>query len=120
MPELFIPVPPIPKGRPRMTRRGKAYTPKRTLEYEALVRAEWVRILGDEPTDMPVAMDMVFDREGTYIDLRELTTDHTSVVRYNPDLTNLSKAVEDALNGVAYVDDKQIVRLSASKLGLNF
>ena len=28
---------PKPKGRPRMTRRGRVYTPKETLEYEAKI-----------------------------------------------------------------------------------
>ena len=32
-----------------------------------------------------------------------------------PDLDNLVKAVKDALNGVAYADDSQIVAVVASK-----
>jgi Holliday junction resolvase RusA-like endonuclease len=36
---------------------------------------------------------------------------HTS----RPDLDNLIKTVLDALNGIAYTDDKQIVRLGATK-----
>ena len=33
-----------------------------------------------------------------------------------PDLSNLLKAVEDALNGVAYEDDAQVVRVTGAKL----
>ena len=33
-----------------------------------------------------------------------------------PDLSNLVKCVEDALNGIAYTDDRQIVDLHAEKL----
>lgn len=36
---------------------------------------------------------------------------HTSA----PDLANLCKAVEDALNGIAYGDDRQIWKLTATK-----
>ena len=32
-----------------------------------------------------------------------------------PDISNVQKAIEDALNGLAYVDDKQIVWVEASK-----
>lgn len=32
-----------------------------------------------------------------------------------PDLDNLLKLVLDGLNGVAYIDDKQIIELTASK-----
>lgn len=32
-----------------------------------------------------------------------------------PDLDNLLKSVKDALNGVAYVDDSQIVTITAEK-----
>ena len=33
-----------------------------------------------------------------------------------PDTSNMVKAIEDAMNGVAFVDDAQIVRLFATKL----
>ena len=33
-----------------------------------------------------------------------------------PDLSNLVKSVEDALNGIVYVDDAQIVELSVIKV----
>jgi hypothetical protein len=35
----FIETKPIPKGRPRMTRSGRVYTPARTLESEEIIRS---------------------------------------------------------------------------------
>ena len=36
--EIFFPIEPKPKGRPKFTSRGHAYTPKTTLEYETKIR----------------------------------------------------------------------------------
>lgn len=38
---VFVPVKPVPKGRPRMTRRGRVFTPQRTIDAETLVRTAW-------------------------------------------------------------------------------
>ena len=35
-----VPGKPVGKARPRFTRRGFAYTPEKTVRYEAAVRAE--------------------------------------------------------------------------------
>jgi len=35
-----IPGKPVPKGRPRVTRSGRVYTPKATRDYESLVRVD--------------------------------------------------------------------------------
>ena len=38
---VWVPGEPVPKARPRMTRSGHVYTPKRTADYEAAVKAAW-------------------------------------------------------------------------------
>ncbi len=101
---------PQTKGRPRVVKHGKhvhTYTPKHTKNYE-----NYVRGIGEEhfekPTDQPVKITMIFRmKRPSYITWK--TIDMVEVGSPNrPDLSNLEKAVEDALDGVAYRDDGQI------------
>ena len=39
---FIVPGEVIPKGRPRFTRSGHAYTPKRTTDYETKVKAHYL------------------------------------------------------------------------------
>ena len=68
---------PIPKGRPRMTRYGRVFTPE-----------------GTTVTVTPV--------DGTQSKLRG-------------DLDNYVKLLMDGLNGVAWLDDKQVIVVRAEK-----
>lgn len=43
---ISIPGAPKGKGRPRFTRKGHAYTPESTKDYEDLVKATWLNTLG--------------------------------------------------------------------------
>jgi crossover junction endodeoxyribonuclease RusA len=95
---LTVPGEPVAKGRPRVTRKGHAYTPKSTVAFEALVAAAW----DAEPRpDLPscVRLDVTF-----YLGT------HRRV-----DVDNLAKAAADALNTRAYDDDWRIHELRAQK-----
>lgn len=87
-----IPGPPVPKERPRFG-KGRTYTPKKTTEYALKVRlcalaAGVKRLIG------PVAITMEF-----YVPDRR-----------RRDRDNLEKAIQDALNGIAWEDDSQVVQ----------
>ncbi len=92
---------PRPKRRPRKGKGGNFYTPRETKEWEAAVLAAWVEKFGPDPIfppDCPLAIGMWF-----YFSDRRV-----------PDLSNLQKAIEDALcskdlpfNVIG--DDKRIV-----------
>lgn len=96
---LSVPGEPVPKGRPRVY-NGHGITPKRTLEAEAFIRRMWI---------------------SQFPDMQPLTGDiHISIDFYMPDRhvkdwDNLAKLVTDALNGVAYADDRQIVTAIVTK-----
>lgn len=117
---LRIPGDPVPKGRPRFTRQGMAYTPAKTKTYE-----EEVAILGKsamnglEPLTTPIAVFVyaTFPIPESYSKKRReacLNGSERHVKR--PDLDNVVKAITDGLNGVVYHDDSQIVSLHATKV----
>lgn len=114
---------PKPKGRPRVTRSGHAFTPKSTREYEQLIVSEWeVQHGKTEPTKNPVAVRVRFYMpipKATSNKARERMAAGLEVPAKKPDIDNLLKAVLDALNGKAYHDDNQIVEISAKKLYSN-
>lgn len=110
--EFAIPIAPKGKERHRsMIRYGKiaTYNTKKATAYEAAIR-EYVRSKYDgEPLEGPLIVHVVaiFKRPKTVDRAR-----HT----VKPDATNVAKAVEDALNGVLWKDDSQIVYLTIRKL----
>ena len=100
---------PTAKGRPRMTRRGFAYTPAATRKYEAHGRlAAQLAMDGRPPISVPVRAEIVIDlpvpaswsakrRDGALRgDIRPTT---------RPDADNFVKAGLDAINAIVVTDD---------------
>jgi Holliday junction resolvase RusA-like endonuclease len=104
---------PIAKGRPRLSKRGFAYTPKRTAEYEKEIAESYKGPLFDEQYTLEVTL--VFTDKGTSLNI----IGHKNPNYKHPlrgDIDNYVKSVLDGLNGVAWADDKQIIQLIVSKL----
>jgi crossover junction endodeoxyribonuclease RusA len=106
--EVFVPHKPVPKGRPRMTRRGRVFTPQRTLEAEALVREAWG---ARRKFDGSVGIEITFSNDGTHI--RVFPYEGESKLR--GDIDNYIKTIMDGLNGCAWDDDKQVLYVVAEK-----
>jgi len=109
-----VPGKPQGKGRPRSSRDGHMYTPKATREYEKLI-AYYYRLQGGEMLEGYIELQILV--------LYPLPKSMTKAERARaalgellpakkPDGDNIEKAVADALNGVAYEDDRQIVAAS--------
>jgi Holliday junction resolvase RusA-like endonuclease len=90
------------KGRPRLGRRGRVFTPKETLEFENKVREHW----SDRKIDGPVAMEIVIGKDWFTVRTWPMRGMRTGGLR--GDLDNYVKAICDGLVGVAYDDDKQV------------
>ena len=118
---LTIPGPPVPKGRPKISTFGghaRAYTPEKTRRYEDLIRldagrAMEGRVLLDGPLCVKVAAFMPIPKS--------LSKAKTAAAiggslrpQTKPDVDNFAKVI-DALNGVAWRDDSQVVHLVVSK-----
>lgn len=110
--EQFIAVRPLSKERPRFNKRGFAYTSARTREYENKIAYEYK----GEKIDAThtVAVELTFDVSGTFITVTA-TKNPDWKCSLRGDLDNYVKSILDALNGVAWEDDKQIISLKVNK-----
>ncbi len=115
-----IPGPVVGKGRPRFVRQtGRTYTPEATLTYENLIRATAAeKMRGAAPTERPV--DMVL-RVLTPVTAgwpewkRAAALAGTVKPTGKPDADNVLKLVSDALNGIVFKDDAQVVTATLEK-----
>ena len=108
----FVPDNPVPKGRARTTTSGHTYTPTRTLQAEWRIRQHVSERL-TEPVLGPLTLRLVVWLKPP----RSTPRKWIGVLRPSkrPDIDNYLKTVMDALNGIAYADDSQIVRCVVEK-----
>ncbi|MBQ1789616.1 MAG: RusA family crossover junction endodeoxyribonuclease [Oscillospiraceae bacterium] len=116
-----VPGEPVGKGRPRVVRRGgftQTYTPEKTASYENLVKLEFQRQGGRMMKDGPVYLSIqawygipksVSKRK------REAMIGGLILPTRKPDCDNVAKIIADALNGLAWRDDSQVVSLHVEK-----
>lgn len=108
----------VPKGRPRFTRAGHAYTPQKTRDYEQLIKAAYLSEIGNTKLNGALKVSIVANLGiPTHISkkAREELLNAQNRPTKKPDADNIAKTICDALNEVAYDDDKQIAWLSVYK-----
>lgn len=119
-----IPGEPKGKGRPRATTangRVRTYTPEATANYENLVKVSFLQACGKaEPyeKDVPLVAKITafFSIPQSVSKKKQAAMEAGEIVpTKKPDTDNIAKIVLDALNGLAYYDDAQIVVLSLQK-----
>jgi len=113
---LTIPGPPVGKQRARVCRSGHAFTLAKTVNYEALVKQTFAAKYPDfVPMPGPVRMILSIYLMPSKKTQRKLKEGIRVYPTIKPDISNVLKSIEDALNGLAYVDDKQIISVYAEK-----
>ena len=104
------------KGRPRFTRSGHTYTPDSTAEYEQRVKLA-CRLSGAPKLTGSISADIraVFAVPKSYTKKERSAALALHFAPRKPDCDNIAKIILDALNGLAYDDDAQVVRLHVEK-----
>jgi Holliday junction resolvase RusA-like endonuclease len=119
---FVVPGVPVAKGRPRMTRRGRVYTPAKTVAYERTIsiaaQMSKTRLCSGMLFRGPVMVTIhchfgMFKSWSRKRKTEMLYKPHTQL----PDLDNLVKSVLDGINNTVNVwtDDKQVAALTATK-----
>ena len=98
MTTITVPGNPTPKGRPRHTKGGHTYTPRQTREAEATIGWLYRQAQGEH-------------HDGEV----QVNIHYVMANRRRVDIDNLIKLTLDGLNGFAYKDDAQVVRIQATK-----
>lgn len=104
---LVIPIEPRPAERPRLS-RFRTFNTKSYSSYLSALR--W------KMKQMSIGMNPIGD--AISISIKFMVTKPKKPTHHYPskcDLSNLIKAVEDAGNGILWVDDRQITKISATK-----
>ena len=119
---FFVPGQPVGKGRPRAFRTGKGirmHTPEKTASYESLVAtAAHGAMRGATPIQgaCHVQMDIRLMVPLSWsARKRNQALDGQILPTKKPDMDNVLKAVFDAINGIVWQDDVQVIQVQASK-----
>lgn len=114
---------PVGKGRPRFAKRGNfvsTYTPQKTKTYEDEIRMMARAAMGSsEPLDTPVTV-AIYIRVGIPKSFsKQKHKDALANIEKptkKPDADNVLKCFMDAMNGIVYLDDKQVVNIHLTKI----
>ena len=119
-----IPGQPIGQGRPKFSTingHARAYDPEKSRNYKAYVRmlaTQAMKETGFERIDGPcaVVIQAYFEvPKSKSKKFREAALNGLERPTKKPDLSNIIKGIEDALNGLVYKDDSSIVSLKIQK-----
>ena len=118
--EFIVEGEPQGKARPRFSRRsGTVYTPAKTAKYEKQIKAAFLAAGGEMfPIDnyVSVMINAYFSIPKSYMKGKRLACKHNiNRPAKKPDVDNILNAGLDALNGVAYKDDKQVIEVTCGK-----
>ena len=117
---ITIPGEPVAQGRPRFsTQHGfvRAYDPQKSRSYKDYVRAVAVQHIHQQllgPVMMTVDIYRGIPKSWSKTKQEQA---ERGIIKptLKPDVDNYVKAIKDALNGIAYVDDSQVTVLLISK-----
>jgi Holliday junction resolvase RusA-like endonuclease len=95
------------QARPRSNfKTHVVYKKKEDIEFERRVKNAFLDAGGKSFADSPIRLTVTTHRQMPKSRPKKITSE---VDVFMPDASNILKAVEDALNGVAYNDDRQII-----------
>ena len=119
---FHIPGQPVGKGRPRIGKVGahaRMFTPAKTVSYESTVALFAAQAMAGRPLlTGPVNLQMRVDFAipASWSQKKQRAAEAGLILpTVKPDADNILKALCDAINGVVWVDDVQVVDLTVKK-----
>ena len=114
----------VGKQRPKASSRNgfvRMYTPTKTVNYESRIAYAWTQKYGEfhfeRDTALSVTITIYVPIPKAFSKKKRLSALSGEIKpTTKPDIDNVCKSVLDGLNGIAYVDDKQVNRLFATKV----
>lgn len=100
----------VGSARPRVTRRG-TYIPQKTRDYRNRIKGAFMEAGGMRRSG-PVSVRVYVYRELPKSRPKRVESEPDT---FKPDVDNIAKNVLDALNGIAWDDDSQVVELIVRK-----
>lgn len=116
---INIPGKVVGKQRPKFSRQGnfvKTYTPEKTVNYENWVKMCWMNSGQEKMQGNIIAVIVARFMIPQSFSKKKRNELNEKPCPKKPDCDNIAKSILDALNGIAYDDDSQIVELSVSKV----
>tara|TARA_B100001564_G_scaffold3978_2_gene3494 strand:- start:1371 stop:1829 length:459 start_codon:yes stop_codon:yes gene_type:complete len=119
---MVIPGEPVSQGRPRFSTHGgyaRAYDPKKSREGKQSVKYFADAAMLDAGIGVligPIGMQIQFGIKLPKSQERKRTPVPRKWRTKKPDLDNMIKLVKDACSGIVFLDDNQIVKMSAEKI----
>lgn len=116
---INIPGKVVGKQRPKFSRQGnfvKTYTPEKTVNYENWVKMCWMNSGQEKIQGNIIAVIVARFMIPQSFSKKKRKELNEKPCPKKPDCDNIAKSILDALNGIAYDDDAQIVDLSVSKV----
>jgi Holliday junction resolvase RusA-like endonuclease len=117
-----VPGQPQGKGRPRIGRvagHARMFTPEKTANYESMVALFAHQAMQGRPLlagPVAVALELVQAIPASWSKVKRVRAENGEIFpTTKPDIDNTTKAIFDAINGVVWVDDVQVVSLTARK-----
>ena len=113
---------PVPKGRPRFARRGQfvqTYTDAKTIDYETHVAMKARQAIGaSEPLKgaLTVFLYLRYAVPPSYSKKRKEACLRGVEYPKKVDIDNVYKSITDAMQGIVYANDSQIVQAHIKKL----
>lgn len=106
------------KQRPRLGKHGSVYTPKETKNCEKAVA--WhakTAMMGRDPFTRSIVLEIQFIEAtpDSWSKKKKQEALAGDIFPARSDLDNRIKTIADSLNGVVYLDDSQIVKITATK-----
>ena len=110
--EFTVPTAPVAKARARSTRSGHHYTPQKTVDFESMVAWYAKAAMAGKPLyEGALIVTLYYGIPIPKTLEPRIKKGELIYPTKRPDMDNYEKSVLDAMNGIVYKDDSQIVVL---------